>query len=133
CRMLSNRPGRAYIVNEAHGLKRLTIRQLLGTLERLPDHVVWIFTTTNGVLDDDTSGNAGPLLSRCTEVSLTTNTRAFAERARWIAMRERIEDLPLSVYEARVTAEGGNLRRVIQKIESGAYQTMEQLRDPIIA
>jgi replication-associated recombination protein RarA len=38
--------GRAYIVNEAHGLKRGCIRQLLVTLERIPGHVVWLFTTT---------------------------------------------------------------------------------------
>jgi len=39
--------GRAYLINEAHGLRRDTIRQLLVLLERLPSHVVVIFTTTN--------------------------------------------------------------------------------------
>jgi DNA polymerase III subunit gamma/tau len=32
--------GRAYIVNEAHGLRKDVIRQLLVTLERIPSHVV---------------------------------------------------------------------------------------------
>ncbi|MCH7725171.1 MAG: AAA family ATPase [Planctomycetes bacterium] len=39
--------GRAYIVNESHGLNKAAIRQLLVTLERIPGHVCWIFTTTN--------------------------------------------------------------------------------------
>lgn len=38
--------GRAYIVNEAHGLRAAAVRQLLVILERVPAHVVWIFTTT---------------------------------------------------------------------------------------
>lgn len=46
CLGLGAQPGRAYIVNEAHGLNRAAVRQLLTTLERIPRHVVWIFTTT---------------------------------------------------------------------------------------
>jgi len=38
--------GRAFIVNEAHGLRKDVIRQFLVVLERIPAHVVWIFTTT---------------------------------------------------------------------------------------
>ena len=34
--------GRAYIVNEAHGLRRDTIRRLLVLLERLPEAPTWI-------------------------------------------------------------------------------------------
>lgn len=43
---LGNKTGRAYIVNEAHGLRKDTIRSLLVELERIPGHAVWIFTTT---------------------------------------------------------------------------------------
>ena len=35
-----DKAGRAYIVNEAHGLRKDVIRQLLVTLERIPSHVV---------------------------------------------------------------------------------------------
>ncbi|UCC32307.1 MAG: AAA family ATPase, partial [Phycisphaerales bacterium] len=42
----SGKSGRAYIVNEAHGLASAVIRSLLVLLERIPRHVVWIFTTT---------------------------------------------------------------------------------------
>ena len=45
-RPMADRAGRIYIFNEAHGLRRDTIRQLLVLLERLPAHVTVIFTTT---------------------------------------------------------------------------------------
>ena len=38
--------GRAYLVNEAHALRKPVIRQLLVLLERIPRHVVIVFTTT---------------------------------------------------------------------------------------
>jgi DNA polymerase III subunit gamma/tau len=40
--------GRAFIVNEAHALRKPVIRQLLVLLERIPAHVAIIFTTTEG-------------------------------------------------------------------------------------
>src|SRR5262245_22059602 len=39
--------GKAFIVNEAHGLRKDAIRQLLVLLERLPGHAAFIFTTTS--------------------------------------------------------------------------------------
>jgi len=41
------RNGRAYVINEAHALRKPVIRQFLVVLERLPAHVTVIFTTTN--------------------------------------------------------------------------------------
>src|SRR5262249_16674657 len=38
--------GRAYLVNEAHALRKDVIRQMLVLLERIPAHVVIVFTTT---------------------------------------------------------------------------------------
>jgi DNA polymerase III subunit gamma/tau len=138
-RMLGAKPGKAYIVNEAHGLRKDAIRQLLVALERLPEYVIWVFTTTKSgeekLFDDDVAGDAAPLLSRCIEVLLTADTRAFAERARAVAIAEGVDGLPLSVYESAVAAGGGNLRRVLQRIESGAFaadaraQMAEQLKD----
>ncbi|MHC4622205.1 MAG: hypothetical protein ACYTEQ_31100, partial [Planctomycetota bacterium] len=44
--------GRAWIVNEAHGLRGMAVRRLLGLLERIPRHCMWVFTTTKeGQLD----------------------------------------------------------------------------------
>lgn len=38
--------GRACIVNECHGLRTDSITKLLTVLERIPQHCVWIFTTS---------------------------------------------------------------------------------------
>src|SRR5205807_9183975 len=76
--------GRAYLVNEAHGLRKDVIRQFLVMLERVPSHVVWIFTTTTegeqGLFED--YDDAGPLLSRCLPLPLSRRdlAKAFAER-----------------------------------------------------
>jgi len=45
-RCLGQRDGRAFIVNEAHGLRAAIVRLLLCLFEPIPPHVVWIFTTT---------------------------------------------------------------------------------------
>lgn len=74
------RGGRAWIINEAHGLRSPIVRQLLGVIERLPEHVVLIFTTTRDgqakLFEDDI--DAGPLLSRCIKVPLTNQGLAAA-------------------------------------------------------
>ena len=92
------RGGRAYIVNEAHGLARHTIRQLLVMLERLPAHVVWLFTTTVdgqenlfGEVED-----SHPLLSRCIDLPMARRdlAKAFAARAKMIARQEGLDGKP---------------------------------------
>src|SRR5262249_2966470 len=121
------------------GLRKDTIRQLLVALERLPEYVVWIFTTTKSgeasLLFDDDAGDARPLLSRCIEMTLGADARAFAERAKAVAKDEGIDGPPLCVYESAVAAGNGNLRRVLQRIESGAFkadaraQLAEQIKE----
>ena len=44
--MAPGKGGRAFIINEAHGLMRQIIRRFLGVLERIPKHVCFVFTTT---------------------------------------------------------------------------------------
>src|SRR4029079_17847650 len=46
CTRIGCKQGVAYLVNEAHGLRSDAVRQLLVTLERIPGHAVWEFTTT---------------------------------------------------------------------------------------
>jgi replication-associated recombination protein RarA len=132
CRALGAKTGKAFVVNEAHGLRRDTIRELLTAIEPaggLPGHIVWMFTTTRAgearLFDDDVTGDAAPLLSRCIEVQLGYDSaarQAYAERARFIAQREGIDGLPLSVYLTAVDGSKGNMRRVLQRIESGAFR-----------
>src|SRR5690606_30764101 len=64
---IGDKPGRAYLINEAHGCRKDAVRQLLVLLERLPAHVAVIFTTTNDGQDSlfEDIEDAHPLLSRC--------------------------------------------------------------------
>jgi replication-associated recombination protein RarA len=124
CYGLGEKRGRAYIVNESHGLNRAAVRQLLTTLERIPGHVVWIFTTTNDGQEALFEGidDAHPLLSRCIDMPLARRglAEAFAERALEIARAEGLDGRPLKAYIELVRQKRNNFRAVLQEIESGA-------------
>jgi len=116
--------GRAYIINEAHGLSKPAVRQLLVLLERLPSHVVMIFTTTNeGQLTFfEDKQDAGPLLSRCLRLDLARRdlSKAFAARAYEIANKEGLNGRPIEQYIRLCKDNRNNMRAIIQAIESGA-------------
>ena len=123
---MGEKSGRAYIVNESHGLRKDTIRQLLVTLERIPSHVVWIFTTTNdgqAMLFDGI--DAAPLVSRCLPIQLAQRGMAtgFAALARSIALREGLtsNDVPEKRFLTAVKESRNNMRAVLQLVESGAF------------
>lgn len=118
--------GRAFIINEAHGLRKWIIQQLLGVLERIPSHCVFIFTTTRdgqeGLFEEQI--DAGPLLSRCTEIHLTTQgiEKAFANRCKEIAMTEGLDGRPASAYIELAKSCKNNFRAMLQKIEAGGMK-----------
>ncbi len=117
--------GRAFIVNEAHGMRKDAIRAWLDVLERLPAHAIVIFTTTRdgqeSLFEDDPTGDAGPLLSRCIPVELTNQglAKVFAERALQIAQAEGLDGQPIEKYIRLVQDCKNNFRAVLTRIESG--------------
>ena len=115
--------GKAYIINESHGLRKQSIRRLLGLLERIPDYCVFIFTTTKQgqekLFEDQIDAN--PLLSRCIEIQLTNQglAKTFAEHCRNIATAENLNGKSIESYVKLAQKCKNNCRQMLQEIEAG--------------
>jgi len=115
--------GHAVIINEAHQLRKDVIAALLTALERIPEYVVWVFTTTKDGKESlfDEQIDSHPLLSRCVELALAQRdlARPFAERARQIAQQEGLDGKPVEAYLRLMQDCRNNFRQALNRIEKG--------------
>ncbi len=115
--------GHAYIVNEAHGLRQDVIRRLLVVLEDIPDHTLWIFTTTRDGQESLFADHedCGPLLSRCLPVALSAYGvgDAFAKRCQEIAKAEHLDGKPMAAYKRLAADCRNNFRAMLEAVELG--------------
>jgi len=130
-RGMGGKAGKAWIINEAQGLRGPVLSRFLTLLEAMPDHCTVIFTTTNQgqkTLFED-HDDASPLLSRCLRVPLAFHdlapqtpselAKAFAEKARAIAKREGLDGKPIADYVELALRTKVNLRAMLSEIEAG--------------
>lgn len=125
-RCIGEKPGRAVLLNECHGLRKDTIRKLLVVLERIPNHVVWCLTTTSEGQQLLLDGiDSDPLFSRCVPFRLSTATcaDAFAKRAQEIAEAEGLGGLAPHMYRRLADQCKCNFRAMLSAIEAGEMLT----------
>jgi replication-associated recombination protein RarA len=122
---LGDKHGRAFIVEEAHTLRKPLIDRLLVVVDtgNIPGHCVWLFTSTKTGVESlfEDYEDAGPLLSRCTRLEFASRNVAkpLAIRAKWIAEQEGLDGRPLEDYIRLVNEHNGNMRAVLNDIEAG--------------
>ena len=115
--------GRAFIINEAHGLRRDVVRAFLVLLEAIPPGTVFIFTTTTDGMSlfEDGQIDAGPLLSRCVPIALNSQgiAQVFARLVERIASREGMNGRPDGDYVKLANSCKGNCRAMLQAVGAG--------------
>jgi len=110
-------------VNEAHGLRKPIVRRFHGLLERLPNHVCFVFTTTKIGDEDlfDDPLDPRPLLSRCARIELANQglVEIFAAHCQRIAEEEGLGQKPLEAYIELADRCRSNCREMLMAIEAG--------------
>jgi DNA polymerase III delta prime subunit len=116
---------RVVILNEADCLAEGVIKALRTLLERpldpIPQHVLWIFTTTRDGEAELPDADFRQLIGRCTRIVLNTQglAKAFAIRAQEIAQSEHLDGKPIRAYIDLLDSCHGSMREALQRIEGG--------------
>ncbi len=122
---MGRKPGRCYIINEAHGIRGTMVRRLLTFLETaLPNFLAVIFTTTTEGQATflDAQQDACPLVDRCTvQVNLAARNIAepYAARCKAIAEAEGLNGYPIERYIKLAQLHHNSLRAMIQAVQRG--------------
>lgn len=116
-----NPSGRAFIVNEYHGLRAPVIEAFHDVLERVPRHSCWLFTTTNdgaARLFDD-SIEEGPFRSRCLPIALARQGLAKPFAA-YLEQHDPAGPRTPKYYTNLIQDCHNNLRLALQRLEADA-------------
>jgi replication-associated recombination protein RarA len=117
--------GRAWIFNEIHAFSDAVVTRLLTTLEKLPAHVVIIFTTTAKAQKNLFAEfeDAQPFLQRCKRLALSQQalSKPFAERLQTICRAEGLGNPTLEQCIRLVNEENASLRGAIDRAEDGYF------------
>lgn len=123
-RGMGEKQGKAWIINEAHGMRGPILSRFLTAIENLPAHCCIIFTTTKAgeeTLFEDWN-DASPLLSRCFVVPMTARglTEPFAQYLHDCADSVGLNGKPIEWYVRLMKDKRNNLRAGFSAIETGA-------------
>lgn len=115
--------GHSVIVNECHKLRSNTLTQFLTTLERIPSHASWFFTTTKEGSEKlfEEMDDSYPLMSRCKVIKMEERNQAeaMAKRVQEIALLENLDGRPIEYYIKLAKKCGNNMRAMLQAVDSG--------------
>src|SRR5262249_10275981 len=117
--------GRALMVEEAHGISRISFDYALPLIEKkLPKHAVITFTTLQERKDDGLFAldcDESAFMSRLVEIELTNQgvNGPYAELAMQIAQAHGLDGKPLAAYKRLLNECGQNLRMALSGIEAG--------------
>ena len=127
----AGKTGRAFVIDECHGMRKDIVERFNAILEHVPSHVAFFFTTTNepddaqATLFDTTDPkerkDERAFMSRCHVIRLTNQglTRIFAEHCQRIAQAEGLDGKGLSAYETLAKECRNNCREMLQEISGG--------------
>jgi len=122
--------GRAFIIDECHGMRKDIVERFLGILEHIPSHVCFLFTSTREpdpqttlfeTTDPKHDEDERAFVSRCKVVRLTNQglNKVFAAHCQRIAQGEGLDGKPIAAYEQLARQCRNNCREMLQEIAAG--------------